>query len=40
MQFGAAADGAEYIYINKNGGVLKSMLPEKIKRHQGKELYD
>ena len=24
----------------KTGGVLESMLPKKIKRYQGKELYD
>ena len=26
--------------LKSRGSVLKSMLPEKIKRHQGKELYD
>ena len=26
--------------LSIGGGVLESMLPEKIKRHQGKELYD
>ena len=27
-------------WVLASGGVLESMLPKKIKRHQGKELYD